>query len=99
MTWLESSGMTPSVSLQAKENVNLGCVTIKKKISVFLDLTLRCPLDKQSERSSDEFQMERLKIRMEMLLNYKPFDKRSTLSKRPSTFDRNESKSNGAAKP
>lgn len=29
----------------------------------------------------------------------KPFDKRSTLSKRPSTFDRNESKSNGAAKP
>lgn len=29
----------------------------------------------------------------------KPFDKRSTLSKRPSTFDRNESKSNGAANP
>lgn len=29
----------------------------------------------------------------------KPFDKRSTLSKRPSTFDRNESKSNGAASP
>lgn len=30
---------------------------------------------------------------------YKPFDSRSTLSKRPSTFDRNESKSYGAARP
>lgn len=31
---------------------------------------------------------------------HEPFDRRSTLSKRPSTVDRNESKfANGAAKP
>lgn len=42
---------------------------------------------------------EQKKKRNNINFENKPFDKRSTLSNRPSTLDRNESKSNGAANP